>query len=579
MPFKFNPFTDKLDIVDVSQFTGVVETLTGNSGGAVPATGNNINIVGANTNIVVGTPGSSTLTIEASPQGFPITPYVVGPGGYAGYQTINSAYAAAIAVGAGADIFVMGGSYNENLTMVAGYNLVGYPGDQNSANSVNLTGTITYSGGGTVSVTGINLISSSAASINISGTGSDMILNNCFIRALFTDAIILTANGSTLITLNNCQGAVNGPGVSLYSFTGVGSNNILTFNNCTITNNGAATAFSNNSVGTVVLNDTFFGFGISTSGTGTLDVRNSIVNTATPAVVAIITSGTGTSLVNNSKILSGVASAISIGSGSTATVTNTEISSSNTNAITGTGTLNYGGIVFSGTSSTINTSTVNALNEAIGNVTTGTWAGTNIAVAHGGTGNSSQSAFSLVAGGTTTTGAFQAIAPVATGQVLASAGTGALPAFTATPTVTSITIGSGSALSTFVNNASWTPTLAFGGSSTGITYSFNNGTYTQIGNLVFITFQLQLSSKGAQTGNATINGLPITSGQTFSIVNYISINGVANLTLTGVPILQIGNGGTSGTVVASSNGTLTTLTNTAFANNTQLFCQGWYTSA
>src|SRR5271169_5317141 len=50
-------------------------------------------------------------------------------------------------------------------------------------------------------------------------------------------------------------------------------------------------------------------------------------------------------------------------------------------------------------------------------------------VAGGGTGNTSQAAFSLVCGGTTTTGAFQAVSDVATGSVLISGGTGALPSF------------------------------------------------------------------------------------------------------------------------------------------------------
>lgn len=42
----------------------VVETLTGNSGGAVGPTGNNINTVGTGSITVVGNPGTSTLTTE-----------------------------------------------------------------------------------------------------------------------------------------------------------------------------------------------------------------------------------------------------------------------------------------------------------------------------------------------------------------------------------------------------------------------------------------------------------------------------------------------------------------------------------
>lgn len=45
--------------------TGLVDTLTGNSGGAVPPTAGNINVVGDGTTIdVVGNPGTSTLTIS-----------------------------------------------------------------------------------------------------------------------------------------------------------------------------------------------------------------------------------------------------------------------------------------------------------------------------------------------------------------------------------------------------------------------------------------------------------------------------------------------------------------------------------
>lgn len=66
MPFKLNPITQKLDLVDVTNAGSIVETLTGNSGGAVGPTGNNINVVGSGTVTVTGNPGTSTLTISDS---------------------------------------------------------------------------------------------------------------------------------------------------------------------------------------------------------------------------------------------------------------------------------------------------------------------------------------------------------------------------------------------------------------------------------------------------------------------------------------------------------------------------------
>jgi hypothetical protein len=56
--------------------------------------------------------------------------------------------------------------------------------------------------------------------------------------------------------------------------------------------------------------------------------------------------------------------------------------------------------------------------------------GTDLAVTEGGTGASSQTAYAVLAGGTTSTGAYQSVASVgSSGQVLTSNGAGALPTF------------------------------------------------------------------------------------------------------------------------------------------------------
>lgn len=67
------------------------------------------------------------------PGRFPITPYVVGPIGQAGYQTIQSAINAAHAA-SGGFIFIQNGTYTENLTLYPNISLSGpqilsgYPG-------------------------------------------------------------------------------------------------------------------------------------------------------------------------------------------------------------------------------------------------------------------------------------------------------------------------------------------------------------------------------------------------------------------------------------------------------------------
>jgi hypothetical protein len=56
----------------------------------------------------------------------------------------------------------------------------------------------------------------------------------------------------------------------------------------------------------------------------------------------------------------------------------------------------------------------------------------------------------------------------------------------------------------------WTPTLKFGGGTTGITYSQQFGQYTKIGRLVTCTFNIFLTSKGSSAGPAIIDNLPFT---------------------------------------------------------------------
>ena len=59
---------------------------------------------------------------------------------------------------------------------------------------------------------------------------------------------------------------------------------------------------------------------------------------------------------------------------------------------------------------------------------------------------------------------------------------------------------------------SWTMGIAFGGSSSGNTYSSNAGNYVKIGKQVTCTGIVVLDAKSAATGNASLTGLPFTIG-------------------------------------------------------------------
>jgi hypothetical protein len=59
----------------------------------------------------------------------------------------------------------------------------------------------------------------------------------------------------------------------------------------------------------------------------------------------------------------------------------------------------------------------------------------------------------------------------------------------------------------FYETGTWTPSITFGGGSTVITYSVQEGHYTRVGNLCHITGYILLSSQGSDTGTLDIAGL------------------------------------------------------------------------
>lgn len=126
----------------------------------------------------------------------------------------------------------------------------------------------------------------------------------------------------------------------------------------------------------------------------------------------------------------------------------------------------------------------------------------------------------VLTGVTGAPGTFTSVAAGAVNTVLQGGGA-SQPAFTATPTINTITFPAVQVPTGAVNTlddyeeGSWTPTLTFGNLAVGITYVFSGGTYIKIGLLVFATARLVLSSKGSSTGAARIASLPFTTGNVF----------------------------------------------------------------
>ena len=122
----------------------------------------------------------------------------------------------------------------------------------------------------------------------------------------------------------------------------------------------------------------------------------------------------------------------------------------------------------------------------------------------------------------------------------------------------------------------WTPTLNFGGAASGITYSFQNGLYTKIGNLVFIRCTIVLSSKGSSTGNATITGLPFTSKNTTGGTGFALTFSDAMASITGQIINEVEANATTNNCFQTSTSTSPTLTNSNFTNTSNYQFSGCY---
>lgn len=96
----------------------------------------------------------------------------------------------------------------------------------------------------------------------------------------------------------------------------------------------------------------------------------------------------------------------------------------------------------------------------------------------------------------------------AASTVLTGQGVGSSPTFSATPTLTSVTFGSGTALSVYAEGT-FTPTVVGQAVAGTTTYTVQNGYYTKVGNVVFV-WALVAGSGATGTGNALFGALPFT---------------------------------------------------------------------
>lgn len=280
------------------------------------------------------------------------------------HTTIQGALDAA---GAGDTIIVMPGSYNETLTLKNGVNLVAFNDD--TAGTVTITGTLTIDNTATGTffcISGIRFSRSTGTCITHSGNETrQLLMTRCTINVSGTAIGISLTNTAlnSLVRLNYCSGDASDAGSKIFEMSGTDNNSsFITFNSCYITNGNATTVPSTtantNSSGFVTLNNSFFRLPITTSNTASFQAFSTDFTNITGTTIGNVTNltigGAGTNKITGCVFNSGTASAISISSA--LTITASTVTSSNTNAITGAGSITYQDISFL-SSLVINTTT------------------------------------------------------------------------------------------------------------------------------------------------------------------------------------------------------------------------------
>lgn len=344
----------------------------------LPQSGN-INVLSYNpsptntaTNFITGTlnsTGASTGNLQIENRAWE-TQFIVDASSTIGQRGTYATIAAAMTAASAGDTVFLRSAITENFTIKANVNLVGWP-VSGSTSSPSITGKITMSTAGMCTISGIKLITNGDYFLETSGAVSaSVILDRCNLQCTNFSGINQTAT-SGAIRILNCNGDLGTTGIALFAST-AGTTQIV---NCpNLANSGGSTTASTKSAGTLFLQTSSITNPITTSGTAAIQAQDcyfAVTNTT-----CLTHGGSGTvSFIRDSKVDSGTASAISVGASGVLYCEHNDISSSNTNVITGAGSLLYGSLTFSGSSSNINTTTTTVLSEGpsrtVGSANTG----------------------------------------------------------------------------------------------------------------------------------------------------------------------------------------------------------------
>lgn len=273
----------------------------------------------------------------------------------------HTTLAGAMADAVSGDTIFLRDSVTENVTLTPGVNVTAWTGG--TLNTPKITGTLTMTAAGTCNLNGLELQTNSAAAIVVSGSAASILnINNCYLNFTNNNGITFsTSSPSAKINIVSCQGDLGTTGIKIFDQTSAG---LLQFFYCTFTNTGASVTASTASAGTLYLYYTNTNSPITTSSTNALSAGHAGINTLSLNTTSLTSGGSGNATIQYCGFSSGSASAISISN--TTTLTDCVVGSSNTNAVTGAGTVTYHNLSFNGTSLLVNTTTQTNCGTVIG---------------------------------------------------------------------------------------------------------------------------------------------------------------------------------------------------------------------
>lgn len=259
------------------------------------------------------------------------------------HTTIASAITSATA---GDTIVILQGTYTENLSMKNGVNLAASGSNINGG--VTIHGQLTI-GTGSCTITGINFTSNGASIINSNSTGQVRFYDCSFVTS---DQFVTTGSGGGGTWHFSNTFLLSGT-ASLFSC----STN-MNYYNCYIGNGGSTTA-SALSGNAMFMVGCFFGCPVNFTG-GTIFMNSTYWSTEDINQKCLIANSAGSRCdIKNCQLYSGTSTAVTVSQ--TCTITNCSIETNTATVIDGAGTLRYTPISFTGTGSTVTTSTVTLL--------------------------------------------------------------------------------------------------------------------------------------------------------------------------------------------------------------------------